>query len=270
MPTKYIGYRQGDFNTPYAKFYQETIAPIPTAVLAALQSPALPAGSLPPLSQVADLQQSGYAAVETGFTLEPDGSARVAVLTSMPKVLPKMWDWWFGWHGSHADRYKLWHPKMHQHAEWADGRTDLLSYVGRTSIIEEYISKDLEKGNIRFISPAELGFDSAQAGDKDATVFICARIGYTHWPLDFGWLVHQVRATEDGAEMRSRFWMGGPHIQVRAKGWIPKILSKMLQKSIRMKENQVKDLLIHCAEEMNHLAGFLPKLYTEITIKQPD
>ena len=32
---------------------------------------------------------------------------------------------------------------------------------------------------------------------------------------------------------------------------------------ITMKESQGKDLLIHSAEEMNHLAGFLPQLYKE-------
>ncbi len=261
MPSKYIGYNQSDSHTPYAKFFSETIAVVSASVVAALESSALPSGALAPFSQAADLQQPGYALVETGFTLEPDGSARVAVLTNMPGVAPLMWDWWFGWHGSHANRYKLWHPKMHQHAEWADGETELLAYVGRTSIIEEYIGKDLEKGNIRFLSPAELGIGPNQTD----CVWICARLGYTHWPLDLGWLVHQVRATENGAEMRSRFWLGGSHIQLRAKGWLPKILSKLLQKTIRIQENQAKDLLRHCAEEMTHLSAFLPELHSKMT-----
>lgn len=44
---------------------------------------------------------------------------------------------------------------------------------------------------------------------------VCARLGSAELPVDIGWLVHQVRPVGDGAEMRSRFWLGGPHIQVR-------------------------------------------------------
>ncbi len=261
---KYIGYRAEDRATPYAKFYNETIAALPPHVVQALEKPPLPLGALPPLEQAPELLKTGYAEVETGFTTEPDGSLRVAVLTTMPNVTPEMWDWWFGWHGSHDNRYKLWHPQMHQSAEWKDGRDDLMGYVGRTSMIEEYIGKRMEKANIRFVSPSELGFDPQKLEDKKQVVFICARLGYTHLPLEVGWLVHQIRAVEGGAEMRSRFWLGGPHIQLRIKGIPAQWASKLLQKAHHLSAQQGKDILIHCAEEMRHLAAFLPQLYAEM------
>jgi hypothetical protein len=93
-------------------------------------------------------------------------------------------------------------------------------------------------------------------------VFICARLGYTRWPLDFGWLVHHLRAVPGGAEMRSRFWMGGPHIQLRVP-WLPVFFSKTLQKTVCLPERQAVELLTHCSEEMNHLARILPGLYAE-------
>lgn len=256
----YMGYRSEDYVYPYSKYYSENIAPLSGPVREALQHAPLPAGQLPPFENAALLTTAGYGAAETGYTLESDGSLRVAVLTRMPGVTPRMWDWWFGWHGSRADRYKLWHPKAHRSARWKDGRDDLEEYIGRSSLIEEYIGTSMEKATIRFIDPAELGIPPC---DPEQAVFICARIGYSRYPLDFGWLVHQVRVVEGGAEMRSRFWMGGPHIRLRFSGALPGLVSRILQKTVRLPEKQAIDLLSHCSEEMNHLAAFLPALYTE-------
>jgi hypothetical protein len=258
---KYMGYREEDYATPWAKYFNENMAPVPAHVMRGLEQSPLPAGSLPTLDRAAEMARDGYAEVETGYAYAPDGSLNVCVLTKMPRVAPRMWDWWFGWHGSHSNRYKLWHPKAHKSAQWADGREDVPEYVGRTSMIHEYIGKNLAKASIRFIPPAELGFNAPANLDKE--VFICARVGYTHVPLDFGWLLHHVRATSDGAEMRSRFWMGGQHIEFRLPGAPPKMLAKVLQKVVPMPEQQGIDLLTHCAEEMNHLAGFLPEIYAE-------
>jgi hypothetical protein len=256
---KYMSYGTADRAEPWAVFYNEHVLPAHPDAMNALKKGALPVGSLPAKEQVANLLQPGYTDSETGYTLETDGSQRVAVLTRMPGVSPEMWDWWFGWHGCRDSRYKLWHPVAHRAAAWADGRDDV-AYIGRVSQIEEYIGKTMEKANIAFRHPVELGFPEAALSDKTKDIFICARVGYTRWPIDFGWLVHQIRRTDDGAEMRSRFFMGGPHIQIRWP-WMPAFVSKILQKMVRLPEQQAIDLLNHCSEEMNHLAGFLPELY---------
>jgi len=254
---KYIGYRETDHAAPWGKFLVEHVAPLLAEALEGLQKSPMPADHLPPLEQAADLLRPGYATVETGYAISPDGSQRVAVLTQMPGVSPAMWHWWFGWHGCLDNRYKLWHPAAHRAARWQDGRDDV-AYIGRVSMIEERIGASMEAANIRFLNPAELGLPAQTAHE----VFICARLGYTRWPLDFGWLVHHVRAVPGGAEMRSRFWMGGPHIQLRAK-WLPGFFSKILQKTVRLPERRAIDLLTHCSEEMNHLARVLPGLYAE-------
>lgn len=258
-PDKYLGYREADYQQPWARYYHKDVAPAPVHVQEALAAGPLPAGSLPPLNAVTGLQYSGYLPVETGFTLEQDGSARIAVLTDMPRVSPAMWQWWFGWHGCRDDRYKLWHPGAHCSARWQGDNSDRVAYIGRTSMIEEHIGQPLEKASIRFIDPAELGL----APHSPDMTFICARIGYTHVPLDFGWLVHQIRSVPGGAEMRSRFWIGGPHISVRTHPVLSKILSAPLRKIRKVPLHQAADLLNHCGEEMNHLARFLPELYQE-------
>ncbi len=257
------GYSAADRAQPWAKFYDDRIAPLPEHVVAALEKGALPPGSLPPPEDVSKLLEKSHAPTETGYALEADGSIRVAVLTPMPGVSPAMWDWWFGWHGSRTDRYKLWHPLAHVDARWADGLGDTGGYVGRTSLIAEYIGGKLEKGAIQFVSPEKMGLAPTDFSDKNKVAFICARIGHASLPVDFGWLVHQIRATEDGAEMRSRFWLGGRHVAGRGGSWLGGLAGRILRVFIKLPERQARDLLVHCAEEMKHLAAFLPAVHAE-------
>lgn len=252
-----MGYRAEDFITPWAKYFDETMPPIQTQAIQGLENSPFSPEKLPPIESVTKMLNSGYAEVETGYAIQNDGAIHVAILTKMPRVSPRMWDWWFGWHGCRDNRYKLWHPKAHKSAKWQDG-SDKVEYIGRTSMIQEFIGKTFAKANIRFINPNEFGLNNSKE-----KVFICARVGYTNFPINFGWLIHQVRATNDGAEMRSRFWMGGKHIEIRKDGKLPRVMSKILQKTVPTQKQMAKDLLIHCAEEMNHLAQFLPEIYQE-------
>jgi hypothetical protein len=92
----------------------------------------------------------------------------------------------------------------------------------------------------------------------DNEVAICARLGSSDLPVDVGWLVHHVRSTADGAEMRSRFWMGGRHVALRTgKSLADRALRPVAARLLP----DPRDLTLHCAQEMNHLAGFLPALY---------
>lgn len=258
---KYLGYRPEDYTTPYAGYFTPEMAPLPVHVTAALAQSPWPAGTLPARDAAPQLAEAGYQAVETGFALESDGAATVAVQTLMPRVTPAMWDWWFGWHGSQDNRYKLWHPQAHQSAQWQDGQDTPAAYIGRTSLVEEYIGPNLAQAAIQFVAASEMGFTAPAQPAQE--VFICARLGYPKLPLDFGWLLHQVRATADGAEMRSRFWLGGQYIGFRVAGGGPRWAAHGLARANRMRAQQARDLLVHCAAEMNHLAAFLPELYAE-------
>jgi hypothetical protein len=72
-----------------------------------------------------------------------------------------MWSWWFGWHGCDTRRYKLWHPRAHLFAAWKDGddtgRQGDERYIGRWSLIGEYIGSSMLNGAIQFVAPAEMG-----------------------------------------------------------------------------------------------------------------
>jgi len=67
--------------------------------------------------------------------------------------------------------------------------------------------------------------------------------------------------TADGAEMRSRFWMGGRHVAVRTgKSLADRVLRLIAARQLP----DLRDLLVHCAQEMNHLAWFLPALHERL------
>ncbi len=253
----YLGYRDEDMRKAYSSFFTQTNTP-PRKGTPAADTPPSDSALFVGFDKCANqLSAPGYGPCETGWTVLPDGVAVVAVHTPMPEVTSEMWDWWFSWHGTEDARYKLWCPEAHLSASWQDGdgeRTGLKSYIGRTSMIKEYIGPKYIEGTIRFVQPTEIGFKS---GAFDGTV-ICGRAGEAHTPVEHSWLIHQVRNTTDGCEMRSRFYLG----QEPANRF-----SGMLLPPGPKPEGAPTpgDLLVHCATEMNHLAHFLPKLFNKFS-----
>jgi hypothetical protein len=75
---------------------------------------------LPGIDGAAENLFGDAAVLEDGWVLTQDGGMRVSVRTDMPGVTPAMVDWWFGWHGDAAAKYKLWHPQAHVHAGWRE------------------------------------------------------------------------------------------------------------------------------------------------------
>jgi hypothetical protein len=264
----HLGYDDTERTTsPYARFFKPEMAPLPDQVREAIAVGLQTVDLLPPVESAADLHDSGYWPVETGVTVSTDGAFRVFVLTHMPGVTPAMWDWWFAWHGSEAQRYKLWHPRAHMHAVWADGRSDLNHYVGRTSHVVEYVGNQRLKLSIRFVPPSSLGLDEARL-KRDGEIAICARGGMAGTPMETGWLIHHVRSVPGGAEMRSRFWLAGSNIRPRGMpGSVGALLGRVAAKLAPLTDNMATELLVHCAQEMNHLAGILPELYAAFGLK---
>jgi len=259
MTETYLGYRPDDGDTEWGSFFNPEMAPLPRHIVTALEHGPQADEVLLALDDVATLLDDGYHATENGYGRTRDGGLQVSARTDMPRVTPAMWDWWFGWHGSDARRYKLWHPRAHVSAQWRDPGPDG-RYIGRTSLVQEYIGSNYAKIGISFIEPAVLGIDRGKLEDAGA-VAVCARVGSVELPVDIGWLVHYIRPTADGAEMRSRFWKGGPHVAVRGGNRLTDTAVRVL---VARQLPDPRDLLVHCAQEMNHLAAFLPDLYKKL------
>ena len=75
--------------------------------------------------------------------------------------------------------------------------------------------------------------------------------------------MHEVRAMLGGSEMRSYFWLGGRYAGPRGGGALGSLAVAVGRKVMRPTEHDGRALLAHCAEEMAHLATFLPALYRE-------
>lgn len=260
----YLGYRDGDVDTPFGKFFRPEMAPLPRHVVEALEHGPQAGPTLLAFEAATMLDDEGYQQTENGYGLLDGGGVQVSVRTDMPGVAPAMWSWWFGWHGSDSRRYKLWHPRAHVSAAWQDGSDDgrrgSARYVGRTSVISEYIGSSMLRAAIQFVTPSTFGLPAAD----DSVVPVCARVGSSDVPVDAGWLIHHIRPTEGGSEMRSRFWLGGPYIGVRSAPAVAnRVARPVVSRIIGATEDYARNLMVHCAQEMNHLAGFLPALYEQ-------
>ena len=263
---RYLGYRDADRAKPYAGYFRDETLPLQPHL-----ADVLLAGMAPTEYgyDIADaprmLQRPGHHKMETGWTTLDSGVVTVAVLTDMPGVTGEMWDWWMGWHSCETSRYKLWHPDAHQFTAVGEPRstdrtlTDRQRYVNNVSYVDEYVGGVLTPLAIRFVDPTRLGFDEPKPG---GTV-IAGRVGLSVAPVAFGWLVHQVRPTDEGAEMRSRFFLNHlAHLDLP-----PASIATPPAGRAQLAEPDMAALgaalLHHCAAEMNHLASFLPQLHTE-------
>jgi hypothetical protein len=265
----YLGMRPGDLDgKPYAKFWSPVMAPLPDHAKEALLHGPVAAALLPRLSDAPRMAAPGDEPVENGLGQHDDGSLFVAVRTAMPGVSPEMVDFWFDWHGSEPARYKLWHPRAHVYAEWSRavpaGAGPHGRYVGRTSFVDEYIGSGLQRAAIRFLPPAELGFDPAALADPREAVVVCARFGLSDQPVDGGYLLHHVRRVPGGSEMRSRFWFGGPYFAFRSGLRVGSFVGGVARRVMGLGADFAAQLLVHCSQEMSHLASFLPALHAEL------
>ncbi|MFC1863618.1 DAPG hydrolase family protein [Thermodesulfobacteriota bacterium] len=188
------------------------------------------------------LLEPGYTPLETGYYRLPNGQMHVAVLTRMPYCKWKMIDWWFG-HLDGTKKYKMWHPKSHLALEW-DEHWWPGQYIGASRIVEKEMNGVVMKYRILFHEPTDF-FNISKFDNKNTITAICANV-YDLDKVSLGRIIHFMRDTDFGCEMRSRFWLYKSH------------------------ENEAMYVMQHCIEKMGNLADFLPELYRrEIEDKGP-
>ncbi|MQS15970.1 hypothetical protein F7Q99_27885 [Streptomyces kaniharaensis] len=276
---RYLGYQAPEAAKPHAKYFRAQTLPVQDHVREALLSMAPTEYAYDIRDAARRMSSPGYHAMETGWT-RTDGGLMVSCLTDMPGVTAEMWDWWFGWHSTDSSRYKLWNPEAHQFAAIGEDRsadrtlTDRQRYVDNVSYVDEYIGGRLDRLAIRFTDPTRLGFDRMAPGHTA----ICARVGPSQYPIALGWLIHQIRPTTNGCEMRSRFFLSHPQLlNLPAHSSTARAAALLTTKPARalagaalphlagkaLRPGYGHDLLHDCAAEMNHLASFLPALHEE-------
>lgn len=212
----------------------------------------------------------GYAEGEPGFKTEvkrlPNGVYEVSALTPMPGVTPEMVRWWFADYMQTSEHYQRWYPGAHVWMDWENKMPG--EFVGASHLVHEYIGDEMQKLRIQFVPPEDI-LGAVELRDSD--VAVCARPGLLDQPLNGGKMCHIIRATEDGAEMRSRFWLGivakrDGNDQVGSIEGL--IANTYLVRKLGVSQSAAIDLMNHCVDEMSILAGFLPELYMAETRAQ--
>lgn len=210
--------------------------------------------------------------VENGFRHFSDGKVYVQALTKMKSVSIEMINWWFWWHPKHSIRYQIWYPGMHYEAK-ADFNghyeDESLSLRERLNHSIHYVVEDIgtgkEKVMLDFMSPEDFGFDKTKLKNDDSETIICARVGSPTRGIWHTKMCHVCRKTDEGIEMRSRFWIGYELKRITKFG--SKILNHFLNKPIikskLIPKDMGKHMFFHCVQEYHNLREILPKLYSK-------
>ena len=201
------------------------------------------------------LLEDGYMDNEFGLFCMKDGGRMFANLTDMPGVTPEMWDWWFAWHGLDDMRYIIWDKEDHYDAKSLNKEQNLNTelsmkerYWNTTHEVHEGLLEEMPPVpvHLTFVHPTQVGFDAEKLKDFKGTIIA------TPGPAI---MVHFVRPTETGCELRTRFWFG---YQSYPDGRVEKV-----EGFPPCDENMARALLYHNMKEFRHLAKILPLVYNE-------
>ncbi|BBX90709.1 hypothetical protein MBOE_23580 [Mycolicibacterium boenickei] len=252
---------------PYANYFNPDVF-VPDEVLDALKAPLDPGQALG--KSAADLNrllEPGYLDGETGYCGFDDGTGYTASLVKFPGATAEMFRWWFWWHSFEPERYSLWHPWCHADiwrsdpdTETAPGLSDVQRYVGSTHHINEYIGQDPLDIEITFIDPAQWGLDTDRFDSAGISGHACGNVLMKDSHIRLATMIHLIRDTDDGFELRSRYWIGdaAEPQQPPAPG-----VPQLTEVEGFSGERQAYEQLIHDQTEFTHLATFLPAIYQE-------
>lgn len=263
---------QSELERPYSKYYFRPMAEPLIDIDAVCAKPLDQSAVILP-GQINRLFSDDERNKIVGWSILPDGAGYVSSCMMMKNVTPQMISWWFAWHPLESLRYMLWYPGRHfsarvceeDYKRMTDPKVDMRDKIaGVTHYIEED-SRDLENLNeippmfqIHLRYPEELGVDMALVGYPSKGTLVCASPPVNtdgSLPERPRIMIHYAKKTEGGAELYSRFWMGGY------------VLNNNRAQYIGVAKPTPKDaparLLRHCISEYSNLASFLPELYAE-------
>jgi len=113
-------------------------------------------------------------------------------------------------------------------------------------------------GAIQFVAPSAMGLPP----DSDDAVAICARLGFW-WTCRWTRLVHPPHPVDTGRRRNAFTVLDGrtAHRSAQRPGVASRAVRPIASRILGTSEATARNLLVHCAQEMNHLTGFLPDLY---------
>ncbi len=239
--------------SPLYKYYELPIDPVPEDVAKQIMQMSYDSAEGMAYEDINKMFDDGYLPCEFGLFGNPDGGCMLANLTDMPGVTTEMFDWWFAWHGLDTMRYIIWDKDDHYYCQTQNveqALNDKLSLRERFWDTEHEIKEALLDGQdpvpvrLHFVHPTVVGFDPEKFKNFKGTI-IC-----TPGPAI---MIHFLRPTENGSELRTRFFMGymaTPNGVIRVPEF-PRI------------DDMGRAMLMHNVKEFTHLAKILPQVYNE-------
>lgn len=257
---KKLGLTEEERQKPYAKYYDLPMAAVPEEKKEILKQGPMHFSKALPIERRTELFSLGYQQVETGYCIMENGTGYLANLTKMDGVTTEMFEWWFAWHALEDLRYRIWDPEDHYFARQQSPEKVLDPVVpmrektwGTTHLILEDVGFGPGDLTLNFLYPRDLGYDEDAIGTAAcATLFAAAG----HSPVSVDTIMtHFVRETEEGIELRSRFWIG----YKLENGQVVKVIPDGVSIPLEVP----KCLLDHNLKEFSHLAKILPLVYEE-------
>ncbi|KAK1846665.1 hypothetical protein CCHR01_10703 [Colletotrichum chrysophilum] len=228
----YLGFREVDFEKPYAKYYNPVVSPISDALVNGLAGSPWPSAFTYSAQDAAKyLEQPGYLNLENGYAIGSNGTLMIAVRSEIPQVTYDQYDWCY---------------RTPDSVDWAN-RTYAQRYIGATSYIDEYVGNDAAKLSIQFIEPESIGFNTSVWPELGIETVVVGKLFIGDYSLEefdqTSYLMHMVRRMPNGyRELRSRFFVASDNHGNAQLG---------------------HDLTVHCNIEMTHLGSFLPALFQD-------
>ena len=214
----------------------------------------------------------GYLPNETGYCILDDGTLYVSSLSKFPGCTPEMFQWWMWWHSAESERYALWHPHCHCSVRATDQKVlndNSLSHeeklIGNKHIITEYLEGKKNDITIEFIDPKSAGIDTSKFAEAGIKAHACGWVNLQKPNARFALMVHLARGTDEGFELRSRYYIGYK-IQLNFLGWKIKIPEKLKKIVLRIEKVNLKTAYfqaVHDQLEFTRLARILKGLYTD-------
>lgn len=264
-----IGLTKEEAKLEEAEFYSEEYPQIPQSVLDNIENGPMDKSLGLKFEDRKRLLKDGYLPMENGYTTLADGTKLVATLTDMPNVTGEMMDWWFWWHLGRPIRYKLWHPLEHARNGCLDPErltdpslSDKEKYLTTHFPVEKINDDTLHPIALKFVDPLEFGFTQEEMAEANSPTIICVHLLSPNRKVQVGRMIHFVRNTDRGVELRSRFWLGYK-LNVKPAPVLNRVVNARPVKATVMSVGGVSayNLAVHCATEFNKLASILPDVY---------
>jgi hypothetical protein len=263
---------------PYEHYFNGDLC-LHDEVLPALRQPMDPANAIrPDRDGMNSLLDSGYHAVENGYCELPNGMGYVASRIPFPGCSAEMLHWWYWWCAVEPARFTLWYPYNHIAAEPSDrsvltrpGLTNEQRHIGTTQYVNQYVGPKRTRVALHYLDPAQLGFDTCRFTEAGIVGHSCSRGRLRRLAIEAVTIVHLARRTDEGFELRSRYWFGHD-IRLRAFGRSVPLDGVAARLGIRRQvggEQAAYEQLHHHLIEFTHLSTFLAAIHGEFGCPSP-